>query len=244
MQGYSFTADLARTVEAREGTALHSWVDWVSGDLRLRPWSYHVPLFLVWLKTDFDAPLRLAHRPGQLVHCTPGMMACKGWRVQLTPELYQPKWPVLLDPLKQKVLTLWHLHFLIRRRIWTVRTQVPNQCNIIRSCKMWQSELVLQYLIRCTYPRLASQRFFCIKISVALSCGSTSFPWLVFFFAALLWGSMIHKHRGRWMWQGSMRCYLKILCISYKDHVTNNEVHAKIQQAIEPHKNLLTIVKR
>ena len=36
-----------------------------------------------------------------------------------------------------------------------------------------------------------------------VSCGSTSFPWLVFFFGALLWGSMIHKHTGRWMWQGS-----------------------------------------
>ena len=26
----------------------------------------------------------------------------------------------------------------------------------------------------------------------------------VFFFGALLWGSMIHKHTGRWMWQGSV----------------------------------------
>ena len=41
-----------------------------------------------------------------------------------------------------------------------------------------------------------------------------------------------------------MRCYCKILHISYKDHVTNEEVHAKIQQAISPHKDLLTIVKR
>ena len=40
-----------------------------------------------------------------------------------------------------------------------------------------------------------------------------------------------------------MRCYHKILHISYKDHVTNEEVHAKIQQAIEPHEDL-TIVKR
>ena len=36
-----------------------------------------------------------------------------------------------------------------------------------------------------------------------------------------------------------MRCYHKILCISYKDSVTNEEVHVKIQQAIG-----LTIVKR
>ena len=39
-----------------------------------------------------------------------------------------------------------------------------------------------------------------------------------------------------------MRCYGKILHISYKDHVTNEEVHAKIQQAIGTH-DLLTIVK-
>ena len=41
-----------------------------------------------------------------------------------------------------------------------------------------------------------------------------------------------------------MRCYRKILHISYKDHVTKEEVRAKIQQAIEPHEHLLTIVKR
>ena len=41
-----------------------------------------------------------------------------------------------------------------------------------------------------------------------------------------------------------IRCYHKILRISYKDHVTDKVVHAKIQQAIGPHKDLLTIVKR
>ena len=41
-----------------------------------------------------------------------------------------------------------------------------------------------------------------------------------------------------------MRCYRKILRISYKDCVTNEEVHAKIQQAIGPHKDFLTTVKR
>ena len=40
-----------------------------------------------------------------------------------------------------------------------------------------------------------------------------------------------------------LRCYRKILRISYKDHVTNEEVRAKIQQAIGPHEDL-TIVKR
>ena len=41
-----------------------------------------------------------------------------------------------------------------------------------------------------------------------------------------------------------MRCYRKILRISYKDHVTNGEVRAKIQQAIGTHEDLLDIVKR
>ena len=39
-------------------------------------------------------------------------------------------------------------------------------------------------------------------------------------------------------------CYRKILHISYKDHVTNEEVRAKNQQAIGPKEDLLTIVKR
>ena len=34
------------------------------------------------------------------------------------------------------------------------------------------------------------------------------------------------------------------LHISYKDHVTNEVVRAKIQQAIGPHEDILTIVKR
>ena len=41
-----------------------------------------------------------------------------------------------------------------------------------------------------------------------------------------------------------MRCYRKILRFSYKDHVTNEEVRAKIQQAIGTHEDLLTIEKR
>ena len=41
-----------------------------------------------------------------------------------------------------------------------------------------------------------------------------------------------------------MRCYRKILRISYKDRGTNEEVRAEIQQAIGPHEDFLTIVKR
>ena len=41
-----------------------------------------------------------------------------------------------------------------------------------------------------------------------------------------------------------MRCYRKILRISYKGHVTHEEVRAKIQQATGPHEDLLTSIKR
>ena len=41
-----------------------------------------------------------------------------------------------------------------------------------------------------------------------------------------------------------IRCYRKILRISYKDHVANEEVCVKIQQAIGPHEDLLTTEKR
>ena len=43
--------------------------------------------------------------------------------------------------------------------------------------------------------------------------------------------------------QATEMCYRKILHISYKHHVTNEEVRAKIQQAIGPQADL-TIVKK
>ena len=41
-----------------------------------------------------------------------------------------------------------------------------------------------------------------------------------------------------------MRCYRSLLNISYKDHVTNEEVCNRIQNAIGVHDNLLTMVKK
>ena len=41
-----------------------------------------------------------------------------------------------------------------------------------------------------------------------------------------------------------MRCYHKILCISHKVHITNEDVRAKIKQVFGPHDDLLTTVKR
>ena len=41
-----------------------------------------------------------------------------------------------------------------------------------------------------------------------------------------------------------MRCYRRLLNISYKDHVTNDEVRRKIQAAIVEYDELLTLVKK
>ena len=41
-----------------------------------------------------------------------------------------------------------------------------------------------------------------------------------------------------------MRCYRRLLNISYKDHLTNEEVRNRIQNAIGVHDDLLTMVKK
>ena len=41
-----------------------------------------------------------------------------------------------------------------------------------------------------------------------------------------------------------MRCYRRLLNISYKDHVTDEEVRRKIQAAIGQYDELLTLVKK
>ena len=64
----------------------------------------------------------------------------------------------------------------------------------------------------------------------------------IFLFACESWTLTAELQRRTQAMQ--MRCYRKTLHISYKDHVTNEEVRAKIQQAIGPHEDLMTIVKR
>ena len=84
-----------------------------------------------------------------------------------------------------------------------------------------------------------------IDTSISLSSKIRLMPSLVtsiFLYACESWIPTAElKRRTQTM---EMRCYRKILCISYKDHVINEEVRAKIQQAIGPHEDLLTIVKR
>ena len=41
-----------------------------------------------------------------------------------------------------------------------------------------------------------------------------------------------------------IRCYGRLLGISYKENITNNEVRLRIAQVIRPHLDLQTIVKR
>ena len=44
--------------------------------------------------------------------------------------------------------------------------------------------------------------------------------------------------------QAEMRCYQRLLNLSYKDHVTNEEVRRKIQAATGEYDELLTLVKK
>ena len=64
----------------------------------------------------------------------------------------------------------------------------------------------------------------------------------IFLYACESWTLAAELQRGTQAME--MRCYHKILHISCKDHVTNKEVRAKIQQAIGPHEDNLMIVKR
>ena len=64
----------------------------------------------------------------------------------------------------------------------------------------------------------------------------------IFLYASESWTLTAELRRG--IQAMEMRCNRKILHISYKDQVTKEEVCAKIQQAIGPHKDLLMTIKR
>ena len=63
----------------------------------------------------------------------------------------------------------------------------------------------------------------------------------IFLYACELWTITAELQRRKQAKE--MKWYRTILRISYKDHVTNEEVRAKIQQAIGLHEDHLTIVK-
>ena len=58
-----------------------------------------------------------------------------------------------------------------------------------------------------------------------VSCGGTSFPCLVFF-GALPWWSMVHKHTGRWMWQGSA----SVVSWNWEKYSCHSELHRNLRQ--------------
>ena len=64
----------------------------------------------------------------------------------------------------------------------------------------------------------------------------------IFLYACKLWPLTAELQRR--IQAIEMRCYCRILRIKYKDHFTSEEVFAKIQQAIGPHKDILTVIKR
>ena len=64
----------------------------------------------------------------------------------------------------------------------------------------------------------------------------------IFLYACELW--TLSPDLDKRMQAFEMRCYRRLLNISYKDHVTNEEVRRKIQSAIEECDELLTLVKK
>ena len=107
----------------------------------------------------------------------------------------------------------------------------------IRCDSAWLKTVCEQYLTRLK----PVQNDWSISLSskIQLMC---SFVTAIFLNACESWTLTVQLLRR--IQAMEIRFYCKILCISYKDHVTNEEVRAKIQQAIRPHKDHLTIIKR
>ena len=64
----------------------------------------------------------------------------------------------------------------------------------------------------------------------------------IFMYACESWTLTAELEKRRQAFE--MRCYRRLLNISYKDHVTNEEVRRKIQAAIGEYDELLTLVKK
>ena len=62
----------------------------------------------------------------------------------------------------------------------------------------------------------------------------------IFLYACESWTAELEKRTQAF----EMRCYRRLLNISYKDHVTNEEVRRKFQAAIGEYDELLTLVKK
>ena len=60
-------------------------------------------------------------------------------------------------------------------------------------------------------------------------------------FISLLLGS---NPRLKKLQASEMRCFRKLLGISYRDHITNDAVRDRIRQAVGPYDDILTMVKK
>ena len=107
----------------------------------------------------------------------------------------------------------------------------------------------LEILSRIAQTTSALTRLKPIKIDKSISLSPKiqlmhSLVTSIFLYACESWTLTAELQRRIQLQAMEMRCYRKILHISYKDHVTNKEVCAKMKQAIGPHKDLLMIIKR
>ena len=66
--------------------------------------------------------------------------------------------------------------------------------------------------------------------------------YLVFAYATCDWTLIVDLERR--IQALEMRCFRRLLGISYLDHITNEEVQSKVKQAIGPYEDLLTTVRR
>ena len=78
-----------------------------------------------------------------------------------------------------------------------------------------------------------------ISSKIRLMCSLTM---AIFLYACETW--TITADIERRMQALEMRCFRKLLGISYRDHITNEEVKSKIGNAIGPYEDLLNSVKR
>ena len=65
---------------------------------------------------------------------------------------------------------------------------------------------------------------------------------LIFLYACESW--TLNADTERRIRDMEMRCHRRLLGISYKDHITNEEVKRRIKNAIGPHAHLLTISRQ
>ena len=119
--------------------------------------------------------------------------------------------------------------------MWQLRTPPP----FSPLTAMWQRRTPHFTIYSCQYSWIDKswiERSISLKIWLMRSLVTS-----IFLYACELWTLTAALQRK--IQAMEMRCYRKILHISCKDHVTNEEVRAKMQQAIGPHEDL-TIVKR